>query len=271
MVSKPGAIIVLLLSFASTGAARADANDDYNRCADLPDHPASVVCVEKLAQGGNAIAELALAGFYAGGDGVPQDLRQAVYWYQKSAAQGNAAAMSKLGDAYLTGNGVAQDYGQAASWFGRAASAGDPWSLTKLGSLYEAGEGVAQDDVTAYQWYDVAAAKGDAHAAELRDTLAQKMTAAQIAEAKKRSSEWLAQSETQAAAASSAASAKAVADCATAVRSTNASPLYANFQAVYSRATGKIEFTGTEAAGPIAAFDTCMAAKGYNIGATSAQ
>src|SRR5690348_18359935 len=97
MFSKTIAIIVLLLSFVSAGAAQANATDDYNLCAAMPDHQASFACIEQLAQSGNATAQLALGGFYAGGYGVPQDPQQAAVWYQKSAEQGNATA--KIGRA----------------------------------------------------------------------------------------------------------------------------------------------------------------------------
>ncbi|MGH6974824.1 MAG: tetratricopeptide repeat protein [Stellaceae bacterium] len=271
MFAKRVGMIVLLLLSASASAARADATDDYNRCAAMPDHQASFACIEQLAQSGNATAQLALGGFYAGGYGVPQDQQQAISWYQKAAEQGNAVAMSRLGNAYLTGTGVAQDTGKAASWFARAASAGDAWSLEKLGSLYETGQGVGQDYVKAYQWYDIAAARGDSHAADLRDALAQKMSADQIAAAKKASSEWLAQSATQAVAAGNEAAAKAVSDCAAIVRGSNASPFDANFEAVYRPATGLIEYTGAEEQAPLAAFDQCMTAKGFSMGAMRAE
>ena len=269
MFSKTLAMAAALALFASASAARADATDDYNRCAAMPDHQASFACIEQLAQSGNATAQLALGGFYAGGYGVPQDQQQAAAWYEKAAAGGNDIAMSRLGTAYLTGTGVTQDYGQAAAWFARAASAGDAWSMEKLGSLYETGQGVGQDTIAAYQWYDIAAARGDAHAADLRDALAQKMSADQIAAAKKASSAWLAQSATHAVAASNEVMAKAVSDCAATVRGSSASPYDANFEAVYRPETGTIEYQGAEE--PLAAFRQCMTAKGYSMGATRAE
>ncbi len=271
MLSKTTALFALLLLSLSAGAAWADATDDYNRCAAMPDHQASFVCIEQLAQSGNATAQLALGEFYAGGYGVPQDPQQAVSWYQKAAEQGNDVAMSRLGNAYLTGTGVAQDYGQAAAWFARAASAGDAWSLEKLGTLYETGQGVGQDNVTAYKWYDIAAARGDSHAADLRDALAQKMSADQIAAAKKAASEWLVHSATLATAAGNEATEKAVSDCAASVRASNASPYDANFEAVYRPATGLIEYTGAEEQAPIAEFNKCMTAKGFSMGAMRAE
>ncbi|HYL32945.1 MAG TPA: tetratricopeptide repeat protein [Stellaceae bacterium] len=237
----------------------------------MQDSKASFACTETLAESGNALAQLALGGFYAGGYGVPQDPQQAAVWYQKAAGQGNAAAMSKLGDAYLTGTGVPQDDGKAAAWFGKAANQGDAWSMEKLGSLYEAGQGVGQDYTKAYQWYDVAAARGDPHAAALRDNLAQKMTAEQIAAAKNGASEWIAQSAMQAATAHDAALSTAVDACVAVVRGTNTSPFYANFQAAYQIASGTIEYRDGDAQGPLAAFQQCMAAKGYGVAATRAR
>ena len=271
MFSKTIPVAVALALFVSAGAARADATDDYNRCAAMADRQASFACIEQLAQSGNATAQLALGGFYAGGDGVPQDQQQAVSWYEKSAAGGNDIAMSRLGNAYLTGTGVTQDYGQAAAWFARAASAGDAWSMEKLGSLYETGQGVGQDNVAAYQWYDIAAARGDTHAADLRDALAPKMSTDQIAAAKKASGEWLAQSATHAVAVGNEATAKAVSECAATVRGSSASPYDANFEAVYRPETGLIEYTGAEEQAPIAEFNACMTAKGYSMGATRAE
>lgn len=271
MTSKALAVAVVVLSLASASAAWADATDDYNRCAAMPDHQASFACIEQLAQSGNATAQLALGGFYAGGYGVPQDAQQAVSWYEKSAAGGNDIAMSRLGQAYLTGTGVTQDYGQAAAWFARAASAGDAWSMEKLGALYETGQGVGQDNVKAYQWYDIAAARGDSHAAQLRDALAPKMSEDQIAAAKKDSSQWLAQSATQAVAAGHEATAKAVSDCAAAVRASSASPYDSGFEAIYRPETGLIEYTGSEAQAPMAQFNTCMTAKGFSMGAVKSQ
>ena len=273
MVSKPIAMIVLLASLVSAGAAWADANSDYDQCTALPNQPASVACIEKLAQSGNARAELALGGFYAGGYGVAQNPQQAAAWYQKAAAQGNAVAMSKLGDAYAQGDGVSQDFGQAASWYGRAASAGDPWSFAKLGALYAAGQGVPQDNVTAYQWFDVAATRGDPQAADQRDALAQKMTPAQVAEAQKRATDGLAGSAAQTAATrhaeQRAAMVKVVNECTQQVRA--AQPA-ADFDATYNPAKGMIDYHGFGGEGPaMTQFNQCVTAKGYSVGAARIQ
>ena len=47
-----------------------------------------------------------------------------------------------------------------------------------------------QDYVLAHMWFNLAAAQGEKVATDLRDSLAKKMTSAQIAEAQKLASEW---------------------------------------------------------------------------------
>jgi uncharacterized protein len=56
--------------------------------------------------------------------------------------------------------------------------------------MYAIGKGVPQDYVIAHMWLNLAAVDGDKDAAEGRDTLAAKMTPAQIAEAQKLAREW---------------------------------------------------------------------------------
>ena len=56
--------------------------------------------------------------------------------------------------------------------------------------MYDDGQGVPHDIVQAQKWYILAATNGDKPAALLRDALANQMTPAQIAEAKKLAQEW---------------------------------------------------------------------------------
>jgi uncharacterized protein len=63
---------------------------------------------------------------YWTGQGVPQDDKQAVDWFQKAAAKGNAAAIYDLGIAYDTGRGIRKDPRTARNLFRQAAAAGDP-------------------------------------------------------------------------------------------------------------------------------------------------
>ena len=53
-----------------------------------------------LAEQGDAEAQTVLGLMYANGEGVPEDARQAEYWWRKAAAQGLAEAQFNLGPDY---------------------------------------------------------------------------------------------------------------------------------------------------------------------------
>lgn len=64
--------------------------------------------------------------------------------------------------------------------------AGDAKAQVNVGLMYEHAHGVPQDHVTAYMGYGIAAINGSGVASNLRDQLSQYMTAADIAEARRR-------------------------------------------------------------------------------------
>ncbi|NGZ96128.1 MAG: hypothetical protein CV089_08375 [Nitrospira sp. WS110] len=108
---------------------------------------------------------------------------------QTQAGQGDAEAQNNLGELYAKGRGVPQDYAQARSWYEKAATQGHPLAQNNLAELYFAGLGGPQDYVRAYMWVNLAAAhmQGEEkkQAEDNREDVAQRMTAAQITEAKR--------------------------------------------------------------------------------------
>jgi uncharacterized protein len=56
--------------------------------------------------------------------------------------------------------------------------------------MYSNGQGVPQDYIHAHMWLSLAASKNETRAADLRDIIAAKMTAAQVTEAQKLAREW---------------------------------------------------------------------------------
>ena len=134
---------------------------------------------------------------FENGLGVPQDDAEAVTWYRKAGEQGYAAAQYLLGVMYDNGQGVPQDYAAAVTWYRKAADQGEAKAQAILGIMYENGRGVPQDYVQAHKWYDLAAAhfpRSDSEsrvkAVKNRDSVAPKMTPAQIAEAQRLAREW---------------------------------------------------------------------------------
>ena len=77
-----------------------------------------------FANQGNVDAQYNLGVMYEKGEGVRQDYRKAIEWYEKSANQGYAAAQYNLGLMYYQGKGVRQDYHKAKWWFGTACDFG---------------------------------------------------------------------------------------------------------------------------------------------------
>ncbi len=156
----------------------------------LGDYATALPIFRQLDDQGNAFAQYNLGLMYTRGEGVPQDYKEAVKWYRKAADQGDVPAQYNLGTMYLNGWGVTQDYVVAIRLFRKAVNRGEAQVQVKLGLMYEEGWGVAQNYVLAHMWFNLAAAQGEKDARKQRDSLAEKMTPAQIAEAQKLAREW---------------------------------------------------------------------------------
>ena len=89
---------------------------------------------------------------------------------------------------------VPQDDVEAVRWYRLAAERGYAVAQLSLGVMYSDGRGVPQDDVEAQKWYNLAASHVEEwdhnEYEEIRDTLAKRVTPAQLAEAQRRASEW---------------------------------------------------------------------------------
>ena len=96
--------------------------------------------VKLAAIDGDADAQFELAGLYAEGDGVKQNLTEAVKWYRKAAEQGHDGAQFKLGLSYQNGKGVPQSDTDAYIWLNISAENGAP--LNGRGRAGELADGV---------------------------------------------------------------------------------------------------------------------------------
>ncbi len=82
------------------------------------------------------------------------------------------------------------DFATALRIFRQLAEQGDASAQYNLGLMYHKGLGVTQDYVQAHMWYNLAAAQGQKDAGKWRDSLAEKMTPEQIAEAQTLARYW---------------------------------------------------------------------------------
>ena len=138
-----------------------------------------------LAEQGDVSAQYNLGMMYQKGDGVPQDYKEAVYWYRLAAEQEHVDAQYNLGVMYNNGNGVPQDYEEAVRWYQLAAEQGHSKAQGNLGVMYAFGNGVMKDYVYAHMWGNIASMNGNDLGALLRDDFAEKMTSSQIEEAQR--------------------------------------------------------------------------------------
>ena len=138
-----------------------------------------------LAEEGNAVAQNNLGLMYQNGWGVPQDDKEAVYWYKLAAEQGDAKAQYNLGVMYDVGEGVPQDDKEAVRWYTLAAEQEHAKAQYNLGVMYALGEGVIKDYVYAHMWGNIASMNENDKGETLRGYVAEKMTSSQIEEAQR--------------------------------------------------------------------------------------
>jgi TPR repeat protein len=112
------------------------------------------------AEAGDPVARFKLAGFYARGEGVAQDLVEAAKWLTLAAEQGNAPAQNNLAVCYSTGAGVPKDQAKAIEWIRKSAEQGYARAQCYLGLSYAKGEGVPRDQAQAIEWFRKSAAQG---------------------------------------------------------------------------------------------------------------
>ena len=91
----------------------------------------------------------------------------AAYFYRLAAAQGLDAAQCSLGDMYRVGDGVVQNVAEALRLYHLAAFQGYPQAMLRIGFFHERGDGCPISWREARRWYMLAAAAGD-YEAQLR-------------------------------------------------------------------------------------------------------
>lgn len=139
-----------------------------------------------LAEGGMAAAQYRLGLMHENGQGVKRDLAEAEKWYARAAEQGYSSAQYNLGFVHYAQNDIAG----TTQWWSRAAERGDEQAMFSLGFMFAEGDRAPRDTVQAHMWFDLAAAHGSAEAAQKRDELARRMSAAELSEARRRAQSW---------------------------------------------------------------------------------
>ena len=151
----------------------------------------------KAAEQGHVWAQSSLGTLYSIGRGVEQDDVESLKWFRRAAEQGFAVAQASVGEAYYLGIGIPVDYAEAEKWWLRAADQGYAKAQYYLALAHTSGEALPHDDVLALMWLSIAAQRWTPFEAEARmeadrlhESLAEKMTLAQIAEARRLAGDW---------------------------------------------------------------------------------
>lgn len=122
------------------------------------------------------------------------DYTRAASLLRAPAEAGAPGAQAVLCFLHTHGRGVPQNYREAAHWCQRAANQGNAESQYMLGLLYNKGHGVPENFVEAYKWLNLAAARASGPKRQfsyrIRDSVATKMSRAQIAKAQALAVAW---------------------------------------------------------------------------------
>ncbi|EJL83626.1 Sel1 repeat protein [Polaromonas sp. CF318] len=119
----------------------------------------------RLAHGGNARAQHAVAMIYNNGRGVEVNHELANTWYRKSAEAGFVLAQAALAWNQQHGIGMAADLPLAFDNYRRAAEQGHPYAMNNLALMYYRGMGTRPDVKASFDWFVRAAEAGLARGA----------------------------------------------------------------------------------------------------------
>jgi TPR repeat protein len=114
-----------------------------------------------LAEKGDANAQFQVGVMFSGGQGVKQDLPEAIRWFRLAADQGNADAQYSLGQEYAIGDGIEKNPEEAYFWLDLASNG-----------------------------YDAAGRATAGNAKALRDRVGQKLSPDELRKAQERSKAW---------------------------------------------------------------------------------
>lgn len=135
------------------------------------DPPRATALAKALAERGFRPAMVGYAYALREGVGVPENISEAIAWYEKAVAAGSAPAMVALGILANSGRGMVRNEQRANGLFVRAmpilqrlVNYNDANAMSWLGDLYANGWGVTKDLRETARLYKLSAERGAAYA-----------------------------------------------------------------------------------------------------------
>lgn len=179
-------IYLILLVFLLVGSP---AKADFERGMTLfeqGNYAAAVAELLPLAEAGDRRAQYIVGVVLAQGYTGESDPEAGAAWLERSAEQNYLQAQVELGRMYRTGDGIPEDHVKMVRWYRRAAEQGDVGAQLFVADAYAYGYGVEPDPVEAYVWYEVAMRYWGHLAEHARAIVAERLSEAEIAEARSR-------------------------------------------------------------------------------------
>jgi TPR repeat protein len=116
--------------------------------------------LSRMADEGNAFAQVQFGKRLNDGEGVAQDSARAALCFKRAADQGNTAGLVEYGNCLRTGNGTVKNTGEAANYYRRAAALNDPEAQYRLGKMLRLRVGGVKDVDEAAQLFKAAGESG---------------------------------------------------------------------------------------------------------------
>lgn len=139
------------------GMAQANTLEEAKQKLSQKDYAAAHAIYLKLANESDAKACYNLGLMYHDGDGVKQNMDEAVKWYTKAADLNFAEAQYMLASLVFRREIQSISYEKAAQYYQQAAEQGHVKSQLNLGMLYFRGDVIPQDLAASYKWISLAA------------------------------------------------------------------------------------------------------------------
>ncbi|ENO85923.1 tetratricopeptide repeat protein [Thauera linaloolentis] len=181
LLTVAAAAVITIIVVSGIGLLWPGGSPEEEAAPTAPQANATSPTMEEAARNGDLEAQFrlgraALLDTSRGKEGAAE----AVSWLKRAATGGHAGAMLQLGKLYRSGVGMPQNYEYAEKWIRTAADAGNSEAMVELGRLYRSGLGVKADSVQAYVWFNRAAAAMNMDGVHERDSIALKLSAAEL-------------------------------------------------------------------------------------------
>ena len=167
---------IVLFALLSVSLAQANTLEEARQKLSQKDFAAARAIYLSLANQNDAKACYNLGLMYHDGDGVAQNMEEAVQWYTKSADLNYAEAQYMLASLVFQRQTQSLSYPQAVAYYEQAAQQGHVKSQLNLGMLYLRGDVIEQDMAAGVKWLNLAASNNNSEAQGYLDSLYQQGT-----------------------------------------------------------------------------------------------